>query len=355
MTAGDPSSSWRTLLMETLAPASEPTLIASDGAPREWAGLPRMSGNRLLAEKIRSVVVRVHESRTVVDVVVGPRRNQHVRVIGTPVIGPAERVHAVNLGVGDPYIEPPRPRPAAAFGWSAASRLISLGRELTDSEADPLIAGRLWLTAPEMFRHVVKLDAAVTLIAKALAPVPADRWAGTATIDTPMGDRAVHLAMRSMPAPDQQSWRGVLHDVTDTVAPQPPTLDAITLSAMAARGGKTAAALMDLTLGAPDQLAHRPGPGHSVERDHRQPRHPTTAGRRPHPRRIRTVEKRHQPNPTRRDPVAPPGRRVVHRRRSVHPHLRHSNPSGHPGGNDPHHHTASTATPRLIHPRCPGW
>ena len=249
MTAGDPSSSWRTLLMETLAPEGEPTLLASDGAPREWAGLPRMSGNRLLAEKIRSVVARVHESRTVVDVVVGPRRNQHVRVIGTPVIGPAETVHAVNLGVGDPDIEPPRPRPAAAFGWSAASRLISLGRELTDSEADPLIAGRLSLTAPEMFRHVVKLDAAVTLIAKALAPVPADRWAGTATIDTPMGDRAVHLAMRSMPAPDQQSWRGVLHDVTDTVAPQPPTLDAITLSAMAARGGKTAAALMDLTQG----------------------------------------------------------------------------------------------------------
>jgi len=74
MTAGDPSSSWRTLLMETLAPEGEPTLLASDGAPREWAGLPRMSGNRLLAEKIRSVVARVHESRTVVDVVVGPRR-----------------------------------------------------------------------------------------------------------------------------------------------------------------------------------------------------------------------------------------------------------------------------------------
>lgn len=34
-----------------------------------------------------------------------------------------------------------------------------------------------------------------------------------------------------MPAPDQQSWRRVLQDVTDTVAPQSPTLDAIALSA----------------------------------------------------------------------------------------------------------------------------
>lgn len=88
MTAGDPVSSWRTLPMETLAPTAEPTLIAADGQPRGWAGVPRMSGNRLLTEKIRSIVAGVHESGNIVNVVVGPRRNQDVRVIGTPVRGP---------------------------------------------------------------------------------------------------------------------------------------------------------------------------------------------------------------------------------------------------------------------------
>ncbi len=248
MTGGLATGGWpRTLLVETLASHAAPTLIAADGQPCSWAPMPRLGGNRLLTEKVRAIVVGVQESAHPVNVVLGPWRSQRVRVTAWPVVGPSGHVHAVQVWVGQPEATPLRPRQAAAFEWSSTSRLVTLGRELTDTEADPAIAGRLTLTSPEVFRYISHLEDAMTLIAKALDPLPEDDWEGIATLQAPDGERTVHLVMRSMPAPAHQCWRGLLHDITDTLTPPPPTLNSIALSAMTARVGPTAVALMDLS------------------------------------------------------------------------------------------------------------
>ncbi len=235
------------LLIETLLPGAEPTVLADHGAPRAWATLPRIGGTRATADRVRAIVTAVYDSARPIDVVVGPRDKHRFRVTAAPVIGSSGAVHAVQLWTGPPDADPPRPPNVAAIEWSATSRLVELNAETRDPDEDYPFAGRVSLTAPEAFRHVARFDAAMNLISKALEPVPEDRWEGTATAYGPHSLRTVHLAMRSMPAPHQQAWRGIIHDVTDTVTPAQPTLDSVALAAMSAGRSPTAVALMDVS------------------------------------------------------------------------------------------------------------
>jgi len=239
---GLPSAS---LLIETLLPGAPPTVIADHGAPRAWAPLPRIGGTRATADRVRTIVATAYDSGRPLNVMVGPRDKHRFRVMATPVDGPSGAVHAVQLWIGDPDVEPPRPPNVAAIEWSATSRLIELNAEVREAVEDYPFAGHMRLTAPEAFRHVARFDAAMSLIAKVLAPVPEDRWEGTATVYGPQTLRTVHLAMRSMPAPQQQAWRGIIHDVTDSVPPTAPTLDSVALAAVTAGRAPTAIALMD--------------------------------------------------------------------------------------------------------------
>jgi len=68
------------------------------------------------------------------------------------------------------------------FEWSSTSRFVELSDELDEHYVQGSVAGRLTLTAPEVFAYVERLNDAMTLIAKAPEPVPDDRWDGTTTI-----------------------------------------------------------------------------------------------------------------------------------------------------------------------------
>lgn len=236
------------LLIETLTPAGTPAVIAAGGHLRNWGDLPRFGGDRRLQNTVSSIVIGIRDSGQAVDFP-HKQRGRRVRIIGHPVIGPSGAVHAVQLWVGDPDTDPPPRRRVAAFAWSSTSRLIEVSAELNDEWVQAGIAGRLTLTAPEAFRYVEHVDDAMTLIAKALDPVAEDHWAGCASIRTAQGLRTAQVAMRSMPTPQQQSWRGLVHDVTDVAPPAAPSLNSLTLSAMAARGTPTAVALMDVDQG----------------------------------------------------------------------------------------------------------
>jgi len=235
------------LLIETLLPGHPPTVLTDHSGPRAWAPLPRIGGTRTTTARVREVIATAYDSTRPLNVIVGPRDTHRFRVTATPVIGPSGAVHAVQLWTGPPDFDPPRPPNVAAIEWSATSRLIEVNAETRDPTEDYPFAGRVSLTAPEAFRHVARFDAAMNLISKALEPVPEDRWEGTATIYGPHSLRTVHLAMRSMPAPHHHAWRGIIHDVTDTVAPAEPTLDSVALAAAMAGRAPTAVALMDVT------------------------------------------------------------------------------------------------------------
>jgi len=230
-----------------LLPGAEPTVLTDHGAPRAWVPLPRIGGTRATADRVRAIVAAVYDSGRPLNVVVGPRDKHRFRVSATPVLGSSGAVHAVQLWTGNPDASPQRPPNVAAIEWSATSRLIELNAEVRDPAEDYPFAGRTSLTAPEAFSHVARFDAAMSLIAKVLESVPEDRWEGTATVYGPRTLRTVHLAMRSMPAPRQQAWRGLIHDVTDAVPPAAPTLDSVALAVMTAGRAPTAVALMDVS------------------------------------------------------------------------------------------------------------
>jgi len=61
------------LLIETLLPGAEPTVLADHGSPRAWAPLPRIGGTRATAGRVRAIVTAVYDSARPIDVVVGPR------------------------------------------------------------------------------------------------------------------------------------------------------------------------------------------------------------------------------------------------------------------------------------------
>lgn len=225
-------------------PGAEPTVVAHGGGPRSWARMPRLDGGRETERLALEALDEARRSGRPVGRVVGVQERQRRRVSATPVVGPSGAVHAVELWVGDPGLEPPRPSAAVAFEWSSASRLVELN---ADSGAELVgMAGRHSWTAPEVFSRIVRFDAAMSLISKAIAPVPEDRWEGTVTVNAPGGVRTAHLAMRSMPAPQEHAWRGVLHDVTDAVPPSPPTLESVAVTGLTAGRGSTAVALMDV-------------------------------------------------------------------------------------------------------------
>ena len=188
---GVPSAS---LLIETLLPGAQPTVLADHGAPRAWAPLPRIGGTRGTADRVRAIVATVYDTARPVNAVVGPRDKHRFRAAATPVIGPSGAVHAVHLWTGNPDADPPRPANVAAIEWSATSRLIELTAEVRDLVEDYPFAGRASLTAPEASRHVARFDAAMSLIAKVLDPAPEDRWQGTASVYGPRTLRTVHRA-----------------------------------------------------------------------------------------------------------------------------------------------------------------
>ncbi len=149
-----------------------------------------------------------------------------------------------------------------------------LNAETRDPDEDSPFTGRMSLTAPEAFRHVARFDAAMNLISKVLEPVPEDRWEGTATVHGPHSLRTVHLAMRSMPAPHQHAWRGIIHDVTDTVTPAEPTPRLGRPHGRDGRAGTHRGRADGRRAGPAHHLVHRSGPRHPVERHPRRPRHP---------------------------------------------------------------------------------
>ena len=109
--------------------------------------------------------------------------------------------------------------------------------------------------------------------------------------------------------------------------------------------GSTVAASMDITQGRLISWLSDPIPSIQWRGIIDDRGHPATAGRRSHLRCVRQAQERCPPSAAGRDPSATIRRRLKHRARSGHPHLRHGDIPGRPRGNDPHHPTNAADAP----------
>lgn len=236
------TSGW--VLVETLQ-TNRLTVIEKDRKPSgrtSFAGILRevkdIGGNRPSKQAAAWIDDRITEMRqdlVPLDKPVTLDNGRVVRVIGRPVVGPGDALHAVHLWVGVGADTAPTDKPSAAIGftWNSDRRLVDLTETAAGAFGRPewSTAGR-GLTAPEALRFV-RVSDGLSLIRTILTREPGKSWVGLATVFTPLGQSAAQLVVGSDESPDGRAvWRGVLHDVSATTTPPAQSLESSALAAL---------------------------------------------------------------------------------------------------------------------------
>ncbi len=214
------------VLVETLGERNTWTALAVDGRPAQWRSLVRVLPPRMLG-----VLADAHDRREPVDTWLSswlPGDRRTMAVSATPMVGPGRRVHSVQMRSTPDGSALPDLYTVAAFGYSVPERSIRLGDNTFDWD---LPAGRASWTVPEAFRFVERFDRSMELILHTLDPPDRLRWTADITVTMAGAPRRIRLALRSDPD-NRLLWRGLLHDVTDSLAPEPISLEGATLSAL---------------------------------------------------------------------------------------------------------------------------
>ncbi|MGY4102231.1 GAF domain-containing protein [Nocardia sp. R16R-3T] len=212
----------RWLLIETLGRVDNWSVLAIGTTPREWKSVQRAVPGRL-----QPLVAAAYTSGSVVDQVLPTSRQawsgQYLRAV--PLLGPDEQVYAIHLWVG-PGDPPPAPGVAPflvdARTRGVQTRLRDLGPDFAPNRTH-------WVGA-EIFEMVERFDGALDLVANLMRSEPDSRWLGTATVHSKPGPRSLLVATRNADTlADRHRWRGLAVDVTESVAPQRKSFEAIAL------------------------------------------------------------------------------------------------------------------------------
>lgn len=226
------------VLVETLGGKSEDgewTVLAVDGHPVQWRSILRvlpMGVQPLLAQAYRRrarVATRL-PARAGGESDADPTAEVVVAV--TPVLGPGDRVHAIQVCYASEGEALPLPYLVTAVDYSSDERSIYLGAnpfgwELPDSRTS-------W-TVPEAFRFVERFDDAMDLILHTLDPAEWLRWTGDITVRVGDAARRYRLVLRGGAGDERTQLRGLLLDVTESLAPEPASVDYATLAALGRR------------------------------------------------------------------------------------------------------------------------
>jgi hypothetical protein len=230
------------VLVETLGD-DEWTVIAVDGRPVQWRSVVRV-----LPAVVQPIFVRAHRrgERVFTQVPASAFGDGagDMTVAVTPVFGPGHRVHGVQVCYAPAESSLPLPYPVAAFDYMSDQRSIHLmespfGWNLPDS--------RVTWTVPEAFRYVERFDGAMDLILQTLDPAEGLRWAGDVTARVGEAARRYRLVLRGGAGADRTRLRGLLLDLTESLAPEPASFDQVTLAALGrAHTGHSYLALADV-------------------------------------------------------------------------------------------------------------
>ncbi|NKY88683.1 GAF domain-containing protein [Nocardia veterana] len=261
-------SSW--LLVETLGPGAEPTIVADGPRIREWTS-PARAGRALGAAATTLAA-------TAIDAALGAAPAKYPQVsddsvadgrivlteadwtaIAVPIFCSFGAVHGVQLWLGAAGQQPPPRRAVAAWDWDSGTELAHHGpglEELAFARAPENV--RLVRTPPEVFGRMVRFDERMAYTAVVAGTDPAGRWQGELAI---RGDdevvRNFQLVIRvhradphlgaATPARTAHITRALLHEITDVSPPRPDTDLAITRAV--SRSGRAGVGFVELAMG----------------------------------------------------------------------------------------------------------
>ena len=230
------------VLIETLGEYEDWTVLAVDERPVRW---------RSVARVLRPAMQRTIEQvwRRGESVEVEPTRRSSGAweteiVCTTPVFGIDGRVYAVQVRSAAARDQLPEPYSVVALDYSSQRRTI----QLADNPFGwALPEGRSQWTVPEAFRHVRRCDGSMELIMQTRDPREGMRWAGDVTACVDGTPRRYHLALRNGAGTGLTRWRGLLHDVTEFLAPEPASVDTAAFAALGRqRPGRSYLVLADV-------------------------------------------------------------------------------------------------------------
>ncbi len=256
------------LLVETLAPGLDPTIVADGCRIRDWT-TPARAGRSLgvaatalasAAVEAAAVMVPAKETGAVGDpdgrIVLS---DGGWTAMAVPIFCSFGAVHGVHLWVGASGQQPPPRRAVAAWDWDSDTELAHHGpglEELAFARAPEQV--RSVRTPPEVFGRMVRFDDRMVYTAVVGGTDPAGRWQGEVAI---RGDDEVvrtfqlvvrvHRADPHVDGADSSRsahiTRALLHEITDVSPPRPDTDLAITRAV--SRSGGDGVGFVELAMG----------------------------------------------------------------------------------------------------------
>ncbi|MQY20556.1 GAF domain-containing protein [Nocardia macrotermitis] len=230
------------VLIETLGEYEDWSVLAVDERPVPWRSVARV-----LRPAVQRVIEPVWRGGEPVEVVAARRSRdgeQDEIIRATPVFGPDGQIYAVQVRSAAVDEKLPEPYSVVAFDYSSERRSIRLA---DNPFGWAMPKERSHWTVPEAFRYVRRFDGSMELILHTRDSRESTRWAGDVTACVGEESRRFHLALRNGAGTARTRWRGLLHDVTEFLAPEPASVDTAAFAALGRqRSGRTHLVLADV-------------------------------------------------------------------------------------------------------------
>lgn len=209
--------------------AGDPTLVFDGGRPRRYGSVRRREHlkSAQITTAILAAIDEVKSSRAEIQKPVAVEDHPPYILHALPIMGPFETVYGVQVYFGDKGQTPPPPRRAGAFLWEPSTQLTHHGPTI-ETDILGITDPQDVRVSPEVFKHFEVFPREGEL-----GPYVADIMAGRVeegetfhsdlTLRKEGGELAqAFMTMRAVLDPaGQWGLRGIVHDISDVIEPEP--------------------------------------------------------------------------------------------------------------------------------------
>ncbi|MGY2060644.1 GAF domain-containing protein, partial [Nocardia gipuzkoensis] len=243
------------LLVETLGPESQPTVVADGCHRRDWASLLRVRRDLgPAAFRLMSEALVPGRNGELVDMC-----ERGVRVVAVPVRCAFGAIHGVQMWVGASGEAVAPRRGVGAWDWLSKTELAHHGpglEELIFARAAHDV--RVVRTPPEVFGRMVRFDGRLEYSAVLTGTDPAGRWQGE--VDLLGDDDRVRCFQMTVRVHEDGGivTRALMHEITDVRSPRPTPELAMTRAA--SRADDAGVGFIELGMGVIYEWINAPPP-----------------------------------------------------------------------------------------------